>query len=310
MKRRRTNRLRNGSQGFTLIELLVALAVLGLLTALGAGLLHLGAHTSEKTAKAAEAVNQVEAVQALLRHELREARPVMVKDKDTGAAFVAFDGTPEAVAFDAPLPAALGGQAARLRFFVERTDDGQKNRWWVGELAWFLPAALKRRIAARKSVFVITLGNGGADIARFAGREALEIRQIPAAELETLPDSAAPCTLPALVVLAPDYVQFDRLRMPSAARGRLRQALSFEAARRSPFPVNEMLFDFAVIGEDAGDRSLEIECAMAPAGLVHEAQRTARKLGFCPVAVGLTGETGNALRYVFATERLPWSGYS
>jgi general secretion pathway protein J len=113
-----------GEAGFTLIELLVALSILGLLTGLGAALLHLGARSWERTARLSADLDTVEAMQRSLRLELARAKPVAAEGSD--AAF--FEAGPQSVSFTAELPEALQGiGAVPLRLAVSSPDEDTKR---------------------------------------------------------------------------------------------------------------------------------------------------------------------------------------
>jgi hypothetical protein len=100
------------------------MTILGLLTGLGAALLHLGARSWERTARLSADLDTVESVEASLRFELARARPVAAEGSDA----VFFEGGPQSISFTAELPEALEGMGAvPLRLGVSSPDENTKR---------------------------------------------------------------------------------------------------------------------------------------------------------------------------------------
>jgi general secretion pathway protein J len=113
-----------GKRGFTLIELLVAITILGLLTSLGAGLLHLGGRSWEKANRMSADISAIESAQSLLRLELTRAQLA----PDPNSSFVAFNGGTDFVAFRAALPRSLEGSGpAEIQIRTESSSDNRQN---------------------------------------------------------------------------------------------------------------------------------------------------------------------------------------
>lgn len=113
-------------RGFTLLELLVALAILGLLTSLGAELLHLGSRSWNKSVRMTANVSTVEAVQSLLRKELSRTEPFTIRNNDGFA--VAFAGSSDSLSFFAPLPAAYEQRGpVEIQLFIEKNGKNGKS---------------------------------------------------------------------------------------------------------------------------------------------------------------------------------------
>ena len=95
-----------GVQGFTLLELLIALTLLGLITVMLYGGLHLATRGATIGERRAEISEQVRLIESFLRREVSQVYPLVWKGE--GKQRVAFNGGSEALHFAAILPAHRG----------------------------------------------------------------------------------------------------------------------------------------------------------------------------------------------------------
>jgi general secretion pathway protein J len=89
-------------RGFTLVELMISLAILGILTVLGAGLLHFGERSWAKSVRLSKSLTGFEAVQSMLRQELAHARAS--SDGSGNGTGAIFNGAENRLVFTAALP--------------------------------------------------------------------------------------------------------------------------------------------------------------------------------------------------------------
>lgn len=82
--------------------------------------------------------------------------------------------------------------------------------------------------------------------------------------------------LPSAKVLRP------KVDLPIAAAHNLREALSFEMDRNTPFASDEVLFDFRVSGSDAEMERINVDLEVAQKSDVEEAVALLRQLGISP----------------------------
>ncbi|WP_038053255.1 MULTISPECIES: PilN domain-containing protein [Thermomonas] len=171
--------------------------------------------------------------------------------------------------------------------------------WWRAGLLGWLPARLRRALAA---------GDDRLLLCPDAGELGLELQQ--AGELRRL--ASLPLPLAAAVdpladllreraigmprwLLLPGACGLRRgLLLPAAARGRLRDVLAFEIERQTPFAATDVLFDGRVLAL-RGDGQLQVELVVVPrqqlavatAGLGGQGERLA--------GVDLADEAGHPL---------------
>jgi general secretion pathway protein J len=111
-------------RGFTLLELLVAITILGLLTSLGASLLHMGSRSWEKTYTGSENTSAIENVQTLLRHQLERIEPTI--RQANGTIRTEFDGRTNSISYVSFLPEALRNDGpAEIRLYTEENPGGK-----------------------------------------------------------------------------------------------------------------------------------------------------------------------------------------
>jgi general secretion pathway protein J len=92
--------------GFSLVEMVVVVALVGLLSLLLFGGLHLGVRVMDTVSRRTDAASQLSLVQDFLRNQLAQAQPMLAEDKGDGKALM-FDGRSTGVDFVALAPAYL-----------------------------------------------------------------------------------------------------------------------------------------------------------------------------------------------------------
>jgi general secretion pathway protein J len=97
-----------GEKGFTLVELLVALTLLGLISVVLFGGLRFGTRAWEAGDRRAAQLTQVQAVQALLRRRIAQARPPELEDAAAVEERTVFAGESDTLQFFATVPSRAG----------------------------------------------------------------------------------------------------------------------------------------------------------------------------------------------------------
>jgi general secretion pathway protein J len=145
------------SSGFTLIELLVALVLLSLVFMMLTSALGFTTRVWSGEEKSSD-LEQVVAVQNLLRRVLSEARPLMVESTPSERRHIFFDGDETSVRFIAPMPDHLGVGGLYEVFVHGVEDEGSGGRL---EMSWRLfrdagvstsPVAAGQRVTLLKDV--------------------------------------------------------------------------------------------------------------------------------------------------------------
>jgi general secretion pathway protein L len=173
--------------------------------------------------------------------------------------------------------------------------------WWLAQLAGSVPVRLRTKFAHPADAAVIRIEG---DTLRVVTKNGIvEIERDKSGAFNIPGNSKTSEERGAIVILPTRDAHIDRFKIPAGAEGKLKQAVSFEVERRSPFRGPDALFDFAVTGRDEENHSLDIEWATVPSSVVEDARKTALQIGYYPLAIGLAGEVGNSLKYVFCRQK-------
>jgi hypothetical protein len=172
--------------------------------------------------------------------------------------------------------------------------------WWLTEIGDMTPPVLKRAFALSTKSVVIHIAAGQATIRRYNRGVALETLHLP---LDTGTSKTASIrSEAALVALAPEVAFLGRFHLPVAAQARLREAVTIEVGRRSPFRGSDALIDYAIRGKSDDGRTLEIEWATVPARLIQDMKAAVHRLGFHALAIGIAPGGKSNLDYAFTRQ--------
>ena len=164
-------------------------------------------------------------------------------------------------------------QVARsVKSFAARSQISAFFSWWKDELLGCLPKALGERLSSAPAKIVFGQAiDGSWRAARVRGmkREAernLDLNDVASVRralgfLEALNDQPAEIRV---LALSADKVLRKRLSLPLAAEENLRQVLSFEMDRQTPFKADQVYFDWRILKRDTAQRSLLVDLLATP----------------------------------------------
>lgn len=165
---------------------------------------------------------------------------------------------------------------ARLRTRLAKTPLPRFFSWWGTELLACLPERWRKLLGGRSEALLIELGDSdivvlhesGSDIREF-GRVALDQpADSQAAEIRMMRGRIENPGV-RLVFCVPESRALTRnLTLPAAAEENLRQVLTFEMDRQTPFKADQVYFDSRISARDAASRSLRVELVVLPRSLL------------------------------------------
>jgi general secretion pathway protein L len=172
--------------------------------------------------------------------------------------------------------------------------------WWLGEIQSFLPLALRQRFLSQSSQYIVTVEKGQAsffeetsgdlnplgkiklsrdsesqDLERDEIRDLLERREIEEERFH--------------VRLPKDKVLRREIELPLQADENLREVVSFEMDRHTPFKSDEVYFDFLSRKRDLRNKRLRIDLVVVPKALADPLLDRVRGWGLIPAGLGIDG---------------------
>lgn len=168
----------------------------------------------------------------------------------------------------------LDRQLARLRTRLAKTPLPGFFAWWGSQLLACLPARWREFLSERSESLLLDLRDDEIVVWRERGpamREYARIRrELPAdaqaAEFRRLRNAIDDPAVRTVFCIPAERVLTRTLSLPSAAEDNLRQVLSFEMDRQTPFKADQVYFDSRVLGHDASGRNAQIELVLIPRG--------------------------------------------
>lgn len=149
-------------------------------------------------------------------------------------------------------------------------------RWWVHELIELIPRNIKRFLYPQHGVVRFQIINATVNIVRQEEENPNDLERIavPLSELyhdgnhaRLLLDDFDPNITQVEACLASDKVLFTELELPEAVEENLKQVLTFEMDRYTPFTPDRVYFHYSVIGRDEG--MLKVRLGLTPKKHVH-----------------------------------------
>ncbi len=158
-------------------------------------------------------------------------------------------------------------QLARLRVAYAASPLKRFLTWWGRELWALAPAPVRALFADRREEVLIRLTPATVELTRGRREPQVFERTGDPAELQaTLARLLSGEEEPprAILALPPERVLVRAITLPAAAEENLRQVLSFEMDRQTPFRADQIYFDQRVAHRDIAAKQIKVELALVP----------------------------------------------
>ena len=165
---------------------------------------------------------------------------------------------------------ALRDRIGRIRTRVSPGAGGFFD-WWLRSLAAWLPARWRATLGLGRDRLLLADDNGALQLRLQAGDSVRDLGRLPAGtelgiDADPLASVLAPAVadLPRWLVLPAAAGLRRRLTLPAAAAERLREVVSFEIDRQTPFAADAVAYDARVLARRPADGQLDAELIVVP----------------------------------------------
>jgi general secretion pathway protein L len=163
-------------------------------------------------------------------------------------------------------------QLARLRLRYANSGLPKFFAWWRGELSGLLPQRWRELFAEGAQELLVDSGTGEFGVWRQSGERCAEYGRIPRdqaaedqrEEFSRLRDRIEDPSLRVFYCIPAQRALRRELSLPAAAEDKLRQVLTFEMDRQTPFKADQVYFDCRVVQRDAVAKNLKVELYVVP----------------------------------------------
>ena len=171
---------------------------------------------------------------------------------------------------------ALDRLLARLRTRLAKTPLPRFFSWWGTELLACLPKRWRERLGGHSEALllevrdkdIVVLRERNQSVSEF-GRVGLDLPEdARAAEIRRLQARIENPGVRTIFCLPESKALTRAMTLPAAAEENLRQVLTFEMDRQTPFKADQVYFDSRVAARDAATRSLRVELVVLPRSLL------------------------------------------
>ena len=151
--------------------------------------------------------------------------------------------------------------------------------WWSGEIFAVLPEKLRDAIARRRQKLFIETADETLRLSIGLHGSHRELLDIPIAAAAGSRDDV-PRDVQQTILLVPATSVLSRpLTLPLAAEENLREVLGFEMDQHTPFPADEVYYDYLVTERNAEQQTLSLDLVYAPRDDVDALLDVAGELG-------------------------------
>ncbi len=183
-------------------------------------------------------------------------------------------------------------------------------RWWGGEMAAFLPAALRTRLGRGGQRLTLDISEQRALFGIEKGRETRALGEVavsPAGPngqggagqrdaVARIVRGAGVRSAEVVLRLPRDKVLRRLVDLPAAAAENLREVLGFEMDRHTPFKADEVYFDYRLEGSNPERKRIKVDLVVVPRKVADQAMQLATSWGLAPDRLGAGGDPAEAAR--------------
>jgi general secretion pathway protein L len=214
---------------------------------------------------------------------------------------------------------ALNNTIQNVRFRIANGPAGQFFKWWGDELRNAMPPKFRTRMQYARRKLLMQANDGEIE---FSIDNAEAIQSLDSVPVDLDPQLQQQRVRDLLqrhellevsrdLLLSQDVVLHTSVVMPIATEANLREALSYEMDRHTPFRAEEVFYDWRDIRRDREAGQLRFELYVTPREAVEEQVEHLKRLGLAPTGVDVSSPDGplgmnllpQAMRYHVVNQR-------
>ena len=171
--------------------------------------------------------------------------------------------------------------------------------WWSGELRGMLPPRVRRALMPRAQHLFLELDGTELVMSQGTAQNKAELTRYELDQAGETPlqlsaqDELHQRARELVLCLPQDKVLARSLTLPLAAEENLREVLSFEMDRQTPFTAEQVYYDFSIVARSSAERTLTVDLVLATRRMLDELLARLDQHGLHPDRVTINcGESG------------------
>jgi general secretion pathway protein L len=148
--------------------------------------------------------------------------------------------------------------------------------WWISELRAMLPPRVRRVLMPRVQRLYLELDGGDLVMSQGTAQNKQELTRHTLDQADAAPvklsseDDMYRHARELVLCLPEDKVLTKSLTLPLAAEENLREVLSFEMDRQTPFTAEQVYYDYSIVARSSADRTLTVNLVLATRHMLDE----------------------------------------
>jgi general secretion pathway protein L len=176
--------------------------------------------------------------------------------------------------------------------------------WWINELIGMLPPGVRHIVMPRAQRLFLELDGTDVVMSQGTAQDKEELKRYSLDQADAAPlrlsteDGMHQHARELVLCLPPDKVLTKSLTLPFAAEENLREVLSFEMNRQTPFTAEQVYYDFSVTARSPAERTLTVDLVLATRRMLDDLLARLDKRGLHPDLVTIDCGAGGGFAAV------------
>lgn len=188
---------------------------------------------------------------------------------------------------------------------------GDFLRWWLGELRACIPPRLQRVLFRARNRVVFFLQDGGLSVQYLANGSSRQLghllvgdvpADVVASEIQHMLATLDNARRDTLLQIPPAAVLRRMVELPTAAEENLREVVTFDMERQTPFSADQVYYDARVVRRIPERQRIGVELIVVPRMLADPSVAALRSWGVTVNGIEVTDPTGTARVISLAAE--------